>query len=135
MKNKLLLLLLLPLFASAQPEEAVETVRISKNKSFVYRGINQEVVNWFVYIDENGIFYLVNVQLPDSEIEAWCRLRKNSQNIYKGTKDNGVYQTLVLEKENDPGQTLRFYVQTHNSKMLQLISMDDSKPYNFESIK
>lgn len=135
MKNKLLLLLLLPFFVAAQPEEAVETVRISKNKSFVYRGINQEVVNWFVYIDENGIFYLVNVQLPDSEIEAWCRLRKNSQNIYKGTKDNGAYQTLVLEKENDPGQTLRFYVQTHNSKILQLISMDDSKPYNFESIK
>lgn len=135
MKNKLLLLFLLPFLAVAQTEDNVETVRISKNKSFVYRGVNQEVANWFVYIDESGVFYLVNLQLPDSEVEAWCRLRKNSQNIYKGTKDAGAYQTLVLEKENDPGQTLRFYVQTHNSKSLQLVSMDDSKPYTFESIK
>jgi hypothetical protein len=134
-KNKLLLLFLFPFLLSAQPPEQVETVRISKNQSFVYKGINQEVRDWFVYVDESGVFYLVNLQLPDVEVEAWCRLRKNSQNIYKGKVNEGAYKTLVLEKENDPGQTLRFYLKTHDSKTLELVSMDDSTPYSFKSIK
>ncbi len=116
-------------------QEKIETVKISKNESFLFRGLGQEISNGYLYIDGEGYFYFVILTINQSEVLKWFEQRKDSQNVYKGMLQNGQYKTLALSRENEPGEPLVFYFEKKEKEMIQLISLDDGKIYDFTLIQ
>jgi hypothetical protein len=116
-------------------QEKIETVKIAKNQSFLFRGIGQEISNGYLYVDEEGYFYFVMLTISQSEVLKWFEQRKDSQNVYKGMLQNGQYKTLSLTRENEPGESIVFYFEKKEKEMIQLISLDDGKIYDFTLIQ
>lgn len=116
-------------------QEKIETVKIAKNESFLFRGLGQEISNGYLYVDEEGYYYFVVLTITQSEVLKWFEQRKDSQNVYKGMLQNGQYKTLTLTRENEPGEPLVFYFEKKEKEMIQLISSDDGKIYEFTLIQ
>lgn len=115
-------------------QDEVETVRLEKRQSQLFRGQEQYMRNCYIYIDKEGIFYLVTLSIPPAEVREWFEKRRDSQNIYKGILNNGQYKTLEMVKENEPGISISFYYERKEKTAFQLVSMDDGKAYNFQLI-
>lgn len=107
-----------------------ETIQLKKNKATLYQGVENEISNWYLYI-EDDFCYLANLELPPSEIITWFEQRKNSQNIFKGEVQFQQYQTLILMKENEPDVKLNFYLEIQDKNTVKLTNMDDTKVYTF----
>jgi hypothetical protein len=116
-------------------QEKIETVKIAKSESLLFRGIGQEISNGYLYVDEDGYFYFVMLTINQSEVLKWFKQRKDSQNVYKGMLQNGQYKTLALTRENEPGEPIVFYFEKREKEMIQLISLDDGKIYDFTLIQ
>lgn len=116
-------------------QEKIETVKIAKSESFLFRGLGQEISNGYLYVDEEGYFYFVVLTINQTEVLKWFEQRKDSQNVYKGMLQNGQYKTLTLTRENEPGEPLVFYFEKKEKEMIQLISLDDGKIYDFTLIQ
>lgn len=116
-------------------QEKIETVKIAKSESFLFRGLGQEISNGYLYIDQEGYFYFVVLTITQSEVLQWFEKRKDSQNVYKGMLQNGQYKTLALTRENEPGEPLVFYFEKKEKEMIQLISLEDGKIYDFTLIQ
>ncbi len=115
-------------------QEKIETVKIAKNESFLFRGQGQEIQNGYLYVDEEGYFYFVVLTISQSEVLKWFEQRKDSQNVYKGILQNGQYKTLTLVRENEPGEQMVFYFEKKENDLIELISLDDGKIYDFKQI-
>jgi len=115
--------------------QGIETVKIAKEKSLLFRGVSQEIRDYYLYCDEQGVFYLASLKIAQNEIENWFITRKDSQNIYKGILQAGQYKTLDLTKANEPGIPLNFYFETKEENLIELISIDDGKLYQFKQIE
>jgi hypothetical protein len=96
-------------------QEKIETVKIAKNESFLFRGQGQEISNGYLYVDEDGFFYFVVLTISQTEVLNWFQQRKDSQNVYKGILQNGQYKTLALALENEPGEPIDFYFEKNAS--------------------
>jgi hypothetical protein len=116
-------------------QEKIETVKIAKNESFLFRGQGQEISNGYLYVDEDGFFYFVVLTISQTEVLNWFQQRKDSQNVYKGILQNGQYKTLALTRENEPGEPIVFYFEKKDKESIQLISLDDGKIYDFKMIQ
>ena len=120
----LLLCLLLTWFSVAQE---VETVHLKKGETFLFKGISQEIRDWYVYIDEAQNYYLANLLIETSEVNQWFVQRKDSQNIYKGIPEIGQYKTISFAKENEPGASLTFYFERKKQDEIELIVQVNGK--------
>jgi hypothetical protein len=109
----------------------IETVKIAKNESFLFRGQGQEIKDGYLYLDQEGYFYFVVLTISQSDVLNWFEQRKDSQNVYKGMLQNGQYKTLSLSRENEPGEPIVFYFEKKEKEMIQLISLEDGKIYDF----
>ncbi len=116
-------------------QEKIETVKIAKNETFLFRGQSQEISNGYLYVDEEGFFYFVVLTINQTEVLNWFKQRKDSQNVYKGILQNGQYKTLALARENEPGEPIVFYFEKKDKESIQLISLDDGKIYDFKMIQ
>lgn len=116
-------------------QEKIETVKIAKNQSFLYRGQGQEINNGYLYIDEEGYFYFVVLTISQTEVLKWFEQRRDSQNVYKGMLQNAQYKTLSLSRENEPGEPIVFYFEKKDKEWIQLISLDDGEIYDFKLIQ
>ena len=131
MKLILLLLLIVPSIVFSQ----VESVKIDKPQTYLFRGEGQEMRNCYLYIDSEGIYYLVNLTtVAQSEVAQWFEKRKNSQNIYKGTVESGQYKTLSLVKDDEQGASISFYYERKERSEIQLISLQDGRIFIFKLI-
>ncbi len=115
-------------------QEKIETVKIAKNESFLFRGQGQEINNGYLYVDQQGYFYFVVLTISQSDVFKWFEQRKDSQNVYKGILQNGQYKTLTLVRENEPGEQMVFYFEKKEKDIIELISLDDGKIYDFKQI-
>lgn len=116
-------------------QEKIETVKIAKSESLLFRGIGQEISNGYLYVDEEGYFYFVMLTINQSEVLKWFEQRKDSQNVYRGMLQNGQYKTLALTRENEPSEPIVFYFEKREKEIIQLISLDDGKIYDFTLIQ
>lgn len=131
MKITILFLLFLPMIAFSQD---VETVKISKSQTWLFRGQGQEIGNCYLYMDEAGAVYFATLSISQSEVNQWFNARKDSQNIYKGMLQNGQYKTLTLVKDNEPGMPLSFYYERKEKSEIQLVSIEDGRVYVFRQV-
>lgn len=133
---RLIILLNLMVFLSFQcNSQVVETVKIAKEKTFLFKGVSQEIRDYYLYRDEQGIYYLASLKIAQSEVENWFISRKDSQNIYKGILQDGQYKILDLTKENEPGIPLNFYFEMKEGNLVELISIEDGKLYQFSKLQ
>lgn len=116
-------------------QENIETVKIAKNESFLFRGQGQEIKDGYLYVDQEGYFYFVVLIISQTDVLKWFEQRKDSQNVYKGMLQNGQYKTLTLVRENEPGEPIAFYFEKKDKELIQLISLDDGKIYDFKLIQ
>ena len=102
-----LLLLFITLFSfsflfSQEKEEEKETVQVRKKIEFsIYKGVLQETKDWYIVVDSDSKYYLINVAIPEDEIVTWFKRFKDSQNIFKSNMGNVAYPVLNFRKENN----------------------------------
>jgi hypothetical protein len=114
-----------------------ETVVIKKATSLLYRGVLAETKTWYLLVDENGDYYMANLDRPNDTVYDWFVRFKNSQNIYK-SQSNGSstgmnsYPTLHFKKQNDSSDILNFYYEKPSPKTIILTSISDGIVYCFE---
>ena len=122
----------IPLFA-----QETETVVIKKATSLLYRGVLAETKTWYLLIDENGDYFLANLDRPNDTVYEWFTRFKNSQNIYK-SQSNGSpsvmnsYPTLHFKKQNDTSDILNFYYEKTAINTIILTSISDGIVYCFQ---
>ncbi len=130
--NKIILFLFFGLFFQMKVfSQEVQTITISKEKTQIFQGVNEELVNWYFFIDSDSLCYLANLTIPYDEIENWFITRKNSNNIFKGKIDLSQYSTLTLTKDNDQQTSMNFYVEYESKIKLFLVSIEDGLVYEF----
>jgi hypothetical protein len=115
-------------------QDTVETVHISKQKTRLYQGLGQELSSWYLYVDQQGIWYMANLFIPTTELKAWFESKKDSQNILKGILNAQGVKTLTLTRENEPENAMRFYVELNAEKNLVLIQIENSQSFVFEEL-
>lgn len=134
MKYIFTLFLLSLLVSDFYAQDTVETVRLSKHKTKLYRGLGQELQDWYVFVDQSGTWYMANLFIPKEEINSWFESKKDSQNILKGILNAQGVKTLMLMRENEPENAMRFYVETNPNMELVLIQIESNQAYVFEEI-
>lgn len=113
----------------------METIHLSKKvPTVLYVGMQQEVADWYLFIDEDKVWHLANLTIPQAEVQVWFEKRKDSQNILKGVLEKGSYQTISLKRENEVNVELNFYVKFEANGHLVLTSIEDGKNYHFERL-
>lgn len=115
-------------------QEDVETVKIRKSTAHLYKGIEETVQNVYIYIDQEGTFYLVNLDLPTAEARSWFEKRKDSQNILKAKMEMQQYQTLRFIKDIEPGTSVSFYLEKKDKNMFQLTTIEDNQVFTFRLV-
>ena len=86
-----------------QEKDSVETIIVRKKVEFtLFRGAVKETENWYLILDSDKKYYLINVVIPANEVIDWFKRFKESQNIYKSFLELGAYPVLNFRKENDP---------------------------------
>ena len=135
MIQKILFVILLGFFSfPAFSQEEVETVKIRKSNAYLYKGIEESVQQVYIYIDQEGTFYLVNLDLPTAEARSWFEKRKDSQNILKAKMEMQQYQTLRFIKDNEPGASVSFYLEKKEKNMFQLTTIEDNQVFTFRLV-
>lgn len=135
MIQKILFLILLGFFSfHAFSQEEVETVKIRKSNTYLYKGIEESVQQVYIYIDQEGTFYLVNLDMPTAEVRSWFEKRKDSQNILKAKMEMQQYQTLRFMKDNEPESSVSFYLEKKDKNMFQLTTIEDNQVFTFRLV-
>jgi len=136
-----LLLLFIALFSfsflfSQEKEEEKETVQVRKKIEFsIYKGVLQETKDWYIVVDSDSKYYLINVAIPEDEIVTWFKRFKDSQNIFKSNMVNVAYPVLNFRKENDPSEYLSFYLNNQNGEFISLTLIETNTLYKFKLIE
>ncbi|MFN5417354.1 MAG: hypothetical protein ACK5B9_09880 [Flavobacteriia bacterium] len=133
MKNSFIIIFLCFSSYFLAQKDSLTTFKISKAKSFLYRGETEDIHSWYFFIDEEGFAYLANVELLEEEIYAWFLKRKNSDNIFKSHQFFDKNFNLFMSKKNEPDVVLEFNIeQTETS--IKLRSTVDETIYIFYKI-
>lgn len=120
-------------YSQTKDTSVVDVVKVKKKVNFVlYQGVLKETENWFVVIDSDQTYYLLNLNMTEDEVIDWFKRFKNSQNIYKAIIQNYTYPTLSFEKENEPGERLRFYLLNNKDGELKLSQIETNTIYLFK---
>lgn len=128
--NKLFLFFISISFFSYGQEE-VETIQLSKQENYVFQGSDQEIKDWYLYLDQSGIVFLANLSIPPKEVQAWFEKRKDSQTMYRGRINGLGIKTLILNRADDIESQLSFYVKLKAKDRIVLESMSDAITYTF----
>jgi hypothetical protein len=132
----LFILLILTNLLFGQEKDSVETIIVRKKVEFtLYRGVLKETENWYLILDSDKKYYLINVVIPANEVTDWFRRFKESQNIYKAYLEIGAYPVLNFRKENDPGEYLTFYLNGQNDDSISLTLIETNTPYKFKILQ
>lgn len=119
-----------------QEKDSVETIIVRKKIEFtLYRGVLKETENWYLVLDSDKKYYLINVVIPVNEVTDWFKRFKESQNIYKAFLEIGAYPVLNFRKENDPGEYLTFYLNGQNDDSISLTLIETNTPYKFKILQ
>lgn len=116
-------------------QDEVETVRLVKQQEVVYRGVEQEIRDWYVYMDAGGVVLLANLSIPAQEVAAWFEKRKDSQSLYRGRITGLGIQTLVLRRNESVEDQLTFYVREKGGQQVVFQSMEDGIVYTFNRVE
>jgi hypothetical protein len=117
---------------SQENEEEKETVQVRKKIEFsIYKGVLQETKDWYIVVDSETKYYLINVSIPEDEIVTWFKRFKDSQNIYTSFLGNIAYPVLNFRKENDPSEYLTFYLNQQNNDYISLTLIETNTLYKF----
>lgn len=114
-----------------------ETIVIKKASAQLYRGVLAETKTWYLLVDENGDYFMANLDRPNDTVFDWFTRFKNSQNIYK-SQSNGsstgmsAYPTLHFKKQNDSSDILNFYYEKPSANTIILTSISDGIVYCFQ---
>ena len=131
-----LLLLSYPVFSQEK-----ETVIIKKTDFLLYRGVLAETKSWYLLIDKDNNYFLANIEKSNDEVYEWFIRFKDSQNIYKSNaisadslskNGNNQISTLHFKKENEPSETLSFYIEKPLKDSIILISISDNTIFKFQ---
>jgi hypothetical protein len=119
-----------------QEKDSVETITVRKKIEFtLYRGVLKETENWYLILDSDKKYYLINVVIPANDVIDWFKRFKESQNIYKSFLEIGAYPVLNFRKENDPGEYLTFYLNGQNENSISLTLIETNTPYKFSLLQ
>jgi len=140
MKSSFLLFLLMVLNFNLRAQE-VETIKLVKNNYVVYKGVLKETESWY-FFDNEGVFYLANIDASVLDIYGWFEKFKDSQNIYKANQSLGSSGMIggndlnVLEfvKDNDPENRLSFYFDKTQKNVIVLTYLIDQQFYTFQKL-
>lgn len=133
MRNSLLVIFLCFANIFFCQKDSLTTFKISKAKSFLYRGETEDIQSWYLFIDEEGYAYLANIELLEEEIYPWFLKRKNSDNIFKSLAIFDKNLSLFLSKKNEPDVVLEFLIE-QNETSIKLRSSLDETNYIFHKI-
>lgn len=134
MKNSILVLFFLFFVGSFNAQQdTIQTIKITKSKTKLYKGEATEISNWYFYIDEENYCYLANLDIPVSKINAWFAQRKNSENLFKSTQQIENNNSIFLVKKNEPDVVLEFNL-TFENENVKLKSTIDQTIYIFSKI-
>jgi hypothetical protein len=111
--------------------QELEKIVIKKEKTFLYRGVNQEVSDWYLHFGKDSIVLLANLTIPQDEIENWFEIRKDSDNIFRGKITENQFQTITFIKRNDQETSMSFYLNFEEKDRLILTSIEHQISYNF----
>jgi small nuclear ribonucleoprotein (snRNP)-like protein len=134
MKTNIIFILFFILSGFVRSQE-VETVQIKKKNFRIYQGVLKETKNWFLVLDEDRMYYLVNVDLPANEVRSWFLKFKDSQNVYKAKDPGGLYPVLKFSRENDPGDNFSFYLANGAKGYIVLTNLEDNTVFQFVLIE
>lgn len=139
MKIKIIIALLLLSYPVFSQEK--ETVIIKKTDFLLYRGVLAETKSWYLLIDKDNNYFLANIEKSNDEVYEWFIRFKDSQNIYKSNaisadslskNGNNQISTLHFKKENEPSETLSFYIEKPLKDSIILISISDNTIFKFQ---
>lgn len=117
-------------------QEEVETIVLKKNSDVIYQGISQDTRNWYICIDQNGIWYMASIVGSDSSIEFWFSQRKDSQNILKGEESGTLdSSTVSFFRENDLESNMVFYINLKTKQELNLTLLETGEIFIFHQIE
>jgi hypothetical protein len=131
MKIKLIFLFFAMIFFNQNlSAQEVESIVLKKEQTLLYKGLNQEVMDWYVFM-EDSIILLSNLTIAQDEIENWFKIRKDSDNIFRGNIMGNQFKTITFIKRNDEETSLSFYLNFEGKDKLILTSIDDGLVYIF----
>lgn len=134
MKNNILLLFFLIFIGSLQAQkDTIQTIKISKSTTKLYKGEGTEISNWYFYMDEENYAYLANLDIPVTQISNWFQQRKNSDNLFKSNQSVKDKTSIFLIKKNEPDVILEFNL-TFEGNNVKLISTIDQTIYVFSKL-
>jgi hypothetical protein len=134
MSPKVLMVFLFFLSGFLRAQET-ETVQIKKKTFKIYQGVQNETKQWFLILDEDRMYYLVNVDIPANEVRAWFLKFKDSQNVYKAKDPGGMYPILKFSRENDPGDNFSFYLKAGSPGYIVLTNLEDNTIFQFSLVE
>lgn len=120
-----------------------ETIIIKKENYHLYQGVLSETKSWYLLVDFEN-YYLANIDKPNDEVFDWFMKFKDSQNIYKYNSNpsntsieigGNQLKTIHFKKENEPTDSLSFYIEKPYKDSIILISLADNSIYKFQLIK
>lgn len=127
MKNSFIIIFLCFSSYFLAQKDSLTTFKISKAKSFLYRGETEDIQSWYFFIDEEGYAYLANVELLEDEIYPWFLKRKNSDNIFKSHHIFDKNINIFLSKKNEPDVVLEFNIEQTETSIKLTSTLDETK--------
>lgn len=134
MKNSILVLFFLFFTGSFNAQQdTIQTIKVSKSKTKLYKGETTEISNWYFFIDEENYCYLANLDIPITQINAWFLQRKNSENLFKSMQQIENNSSVFLVKKNESDVVLEFNL-TFENENVKLKSTIDQTIYIFSKL-
>lgn len=130
------ILILLPLFCfHFQSFSQTDTIHIAKKIEGVYRCVDEDARQWYIYGYDGNQFILANLKIPEKETLDWFRRYQNSQNLYKGSFSfQGAKKVLVLRKHDQTDDTITFEIVDLKPDQIILKELVNKTVFVFEKI-
>lgn len=104
-----------------------DTIKLQASKNNLYRCVSEKATKWFIYTEDENVYYLSVLDLSNKEAFEWFIRFKDSQNIYTGQINKLIEpKTLIFHKPDQPDDSIRFYV-VRLSKNEIIVSSDETK--------
>lgn len=112
-----------------------DTVRIQKIDYAIFHCTDVIASDWYLIRENNDEYILINVELPESEIDEWYQKFKNSQNFYRATLHvNTGVNILNFKKLDQLDDQIRFELISSISNYLELMPFNSKEVYGFQLI-
>ena len=130
MRTNLLFIFLISAFScSAQ----IDTIVIKNTQLKIYHGLDEQVVSWFMFTEDEQLYTLCQLDIPESELEEWYYRFSDSQNLYRAEKlVIGEREVLKFRRANNRDQEISFEIIERRIDGLKLFVREFGDTYNFE---